>query len=74
MVMFLVLSGLGLIIAMQIAIVIVASKHSVLHALLCFVIPFYVYVYGRKQPEAKPFIWLWYLGVALLGGSAIANA
>jgi len=62
----LILTGLFLIIAMQIAIFLVAIKKAPGKAALCLLIPFFVYVYAKNEPRAKPFLWAWYGGVALL--------
>ncbi|MEN1835038.1 hypothetical protein AAIM60_19345 [Pseudomonas lijiangensis] len=70
--MYLLLSGLGLMVLMQIVIFCVAIKNSLPQALLCLVIPFYVYVYAKKDPQAKVFLWAWYLGVLLLIAGVIA--
>ncbi|MBI6856168.1 hypothetical protein YA0002_25750 [Pseudomonas cichorii] len=72
MAMYLLLSGLGLMVFMQIVIFCVAIKNSLPQALLCLVIPFYVYVYAKKDPQAKVFLWAWYLGVLLLITGVIA--
>lgn len=72
MAMYLLLSGLGLMVAMQVVIFCVAIKSSLPQALLCLVIPFYVYVYAKKDPQAKVFLWAWYLGVLLLITGVIA--
>lgn len=74
MIMFLLLSGLALMIAMQVVIFFVAMKNSMGSAILCLFIPFYVYVYARKDPQAKPFLWGWYVGIALLVAGVIASA
>ncbi|MCQ2996129.1 hypothetical protein NLO95_18670 [Pseudomonas syringae] len=74
MVMFLLLSGLALMIAMQIVIFCIAMKNSMGSAFLCLFIPFYVYVYARKDRQAKPFLWGWYGGMALLVAGVIASA
>lgn len=72
MVMTLVMVGLGLAILMQLAIFCVAVKNSLVHALLCLFIPCYVYVYARKDRQARPFLWggtpvlaCWPLGLLL---------
>lgn len=70
--MFLLMSGLGLMVGMQVVIFCVAVKNSIPKALLCLVIPFYVYVYAKKDPQAKPFLWLWYFGVVLIVAGVIA--
>ena len=74
MVMFLLLSVLGLMFAMQVVIFCVAMKNSLPRAMLCLVIPFYVYVYAKKDSQAKVFLWGWYLGIALLIAGVIASA
>lgn len=74
MVMALLLSGLGLMVLMQVAICFVAFKNSPGQALVCLIIPFYVYVYARKDAQAKPFLYLWYTGVALLCAGVIASS
>ncbi|AZC88399.1 hypothetical protein C4K29_2096 [Pseudomonas chlororaphis subsp. piscium] len=74
MVMFLLLSGLGLMVAMQLVIFFVAFKNSPPQAFICLFIPFYVYVYAKKDVQAKPFLWLWYAGVALLIAGVIASS
>lgn len=74
MAIYLLLSGLGLMVAMQVVIFIVALKNSLPHALLCLVIPLYVYVYAKKDPQARPFLWAWYTGVALLVAGVLAAA
>jgi hypothetical protein len=61
-------------IAMQIVIFCIAMKNSMASAVLCLFIPFYVYVYARKDPQAKPFLWGWYGGIALLVAGVIASA
>ncbi|NIL20647.1 hypothetical protein HBJ59_29915 [Pseudomonas sp. AN3A02] len=73
MVMTLVMVGLGLAILMQLAIFCVAVKNSLGHALLCLFIPCYVYVYARKNRQARPFLWGWYAGIGLLAAGAIAS-
>ena len=74
MVMFLILSGLALTVAMQFAIFCVALKNSLGNAILSLFIPFYVYIYARKDPQARPFLWGWYLGIALLVAGVLASA
>lgn len=44
----------------------VALKKAPGKALMCLLIPFYLYVYARKEPQAVPFLWGWYAGVAIL--------
>jgi RsiW-degrading membrane proteinase PrsW (M82 family) len=66
--------GLALMVAMQIVIFCVALKNSLPHALLCLIVPFYVYVYAKKDSQAKPFLLAWYLGIALLVAGVIASA
>jgi hypothetical protein len=44
------------------------------NAILSLFIPFYVYVYARKDPQARPFLWGWYLGIALLVAGVLASA
>lgn len=67
-----IMTGLFLIVAMQIAIFSIAVKNSPGKAALCLVIPLFVYVYARNEPRAKPFLWAWYGGITLLviGGVA----
>jgi hypothetical protein len=72
-VMLLLLSGLGLMIAMQVVIFCVALKNAPPQALLCLVIPLYVYVYAKRDSQAKIFLWAWYLGVVLLAAGVIAT-
>lgn len=74
MVIYLLLSGLGLMVAMQLVIFCVAIKNSLPQAMLCLVIPFYVYVYAKKDSQAKVFLWGWYLGVVLLTAGVVASA
>ncbi len=61
-------------VGMQIAMFFVAIKNSPGSAVLCLFIPFYVYVYAKKDPQAKPFLWAWYAGVGLLIAGVIASA
>nr|BFD41294.1 hypothetical protein FFPRI1PSEUD_27930 [Pseudomonas sp. FFPRI_1] len=74
MVIVLILSGLALRVAMQFAIVCVALKHSLGNASLSLFISFLVYACARKDSQARPFLWGWYLGIGLLvaGGQASA--
>jgi hypothetical protein len=74
MVMNLLLAGLGLMFAMQFVIFCVSIKNSLPQAMLCLVIPFYVYVYAKKDPQARVFLWVWYLGIILLIAGVIASA
>ncbi|ONH55828.1 hypothetical protein BLL36_06855 [Pseudomonas cedrina subsp. cedrina] len=74
MVMYLLLSGMALMVGMQFAIFCVALKNSLGSAVLCLFIPFYVYVYAKKDPQAKPFLWAWYAGIGLLITGVIASA
>lgn len=62
----LLLIGLLLPAIMQIAIFVVALKKAPGKALMCLLIPFYIYVYARKEPQAVPFLWGWYAGFAIL--------
>lgn len=61
-------------VGMQIAMFFVAIRNSFDSAILCLLIPFYVYVYAKKDPQAKPFLWAWYAGVGLLIAGVIASA
>jgi len=60
------MSGLFLMIVMQFVIFGTALKNSPGHAVLCLLVPFYVYVYARKTPSAKKFIYAWYGGLVLI--------
>lgn len=62
----LLLIGLLLPALMQIAMFLVALKKAPGKALMCLLIPFYLYVYARKEPQAVPLLWGWYAGVAIL--------
>lgn len=68
----LILVGLALMIGMQVAIFVVALAKDRHKAGLCLVIPFFVYVYARNEPKARPFLWAWYIGIALLAVGVIA--
>lgn len=74
MVIPLILTGLLLMVAMQVAIFCVAITKSPGSALLCLVVPFFVYAYAKKEPRAKPFLWGWYIGIGLLVAGVIASA
>lgn len=63
---FLLLTGLFLMMAMQIVIFVIALAKAPFKAFLCLLIPLYVYVYARREPKAKPFLLAWYAGVGLL--------
>ena len=68
----LILIGLFIIVATQIAIFFIAVKNAPSKAVLCLLIPFFVYVYARNEARAKPFLLAWYGGVALLVIGGIA--
>jgi hypothetical protein len=74
MVIPLILTGLFLMVAMQIAIFCIAIVRSPGSAVLCLIVPFFVYVYARKEPRAKPFLWAWYTGIVLLTAGVIASS
>ncbi|WP_233630880.1 MULTISPECIES: hypothetical protein [unclassified Pseudomonas] len=65
---------MGLMVSMQLVIFALALKKSPGQALVCLLIPFYVYVYARKDAQARPFLWLWYFGIALLVAGVIASS
>ena len=72
--MFFVMAGLGLVLAVQVIIFCVAVKNSLPKAMICLVIPGYVYVYAKKDPQAKVFLWGWYLGILLMVAGVVASA
>jgi hypothetical protein len=74
MVMFFVMAGLGVVFTVQILIFFVAIKNSLPKAMICLVIPGYVYVYAKKDPQAKVFLWGWYLGILLMVVGVVASA
>lgn len=72
--MFFVMAGLVLLQVVQLLIFFVAVKNSLPKAMICLVIPGYVCVYAQKDPQAKVFLWGWYLGIALLIVGVLASA
>lgn len=68
----LLLTGMSLLIAMQIAIFVVALSKYPTKAILCLFIPFYVYVFAQREPKAKPYLLAWYAGMVLLVVGVIA--
>lgn len=69
---FLILLGFALLIGMQVAIFAVALAKAPQKAVLCLFIPFFVYVYARREPRARPFLWAWYIGIVLLVAGGVA--
>lgn len=63
---FCLLLGMALVIGMQLVVFLCAIRQSAVQAALCLLVPFYLYVYGRRQPETRKFILAWYSGLALL--------
>ncbi len=59
------LFGLFLIGASQIAIAMHAFVLSPLKGLGCLFIPLFVFVYARRHPTSRRFLAAWYVGVAL---------
>jgi hypothetical protein len=74
MVMYFVMAGLGLGLLVQVLIFFAAVRNSLPKAMLCLVIPGYVYVYAKKDPQAKFFLWGWYLAIVLLVAGVVASA
>ncbi|TBU99367.1 hypothetical protein DNJ95_00380 [Stutzerimonas kirkiae] len=74
MAILLILSGLFLMVAIQVAIFCIAIVKSPGNAVLCLIVPFFVYVYARKEPRARPFLWAWYTGIGLLTAGVIASS
>ncbi|RZL61394.1 MAG: hypothetical protein EOP81_17085 [Variovorax sp.] len=70
----LLLSGLAVAFAAQAGIALHAFTGNPGKGLLCFFVPFYVYVYARRH---KVGVWLmrgWYLGIAMfIGGAMLAS-
>lgn len=68
------LFGLFLTIASQIAIAMHAFAANPLKGLGCLFLPLYVFVYARKQPTSRRFMAAWYIGVALwiVGGVMVS--
>lgn len=60
------LFGIALMIAMQIAIAIVAFKQSIRAGLMCLTIPLYVYVFANRAHINPWLMRLWYAGIGLL--------
>lgn len=60
------LFGLFLTIAAQIAISMHAFAGNPLKGLACLFLPLYVFVYARKHPAGRKFMAGWYIGVGLL--------
>ncbi len=58
--------GLVLLIGSQLAIALHAFTGNPLKGILCFVVPFYVYVYAKREPISKILMRTWYGGMALL--------
>jgi hypothetical protein len=61
------LLGFFLIITMQLAITIVALRNAPEKAAVVLLVPFYVYVYAKKEPKARRFLYAWYAGGAMIG-------
>lgn len=70
----LVLFGLALSFAAQVGIAIHAFSENPGKGLLCFFVPFYIYVYARRHKAGVWLMRLWYLGIAVfLVGALLAS-
>jgi Flp pilus assembly protein protease CpaA len=49
-----------------VAVFFIALKKAPNKVILCLIIPFYVYVFAKNEPKAKPFLWALYAGIVLL--------
>jgi len=67
-----ILVGITLAFLMQIGVFWIALSKAPGKALMCLIIPFYLYVYAKKEPHAKPWLWAWYAGIGLLIVGVIA--
>jgi len=59
------LLGLFLVFASQLALAIHAFTGNPLQGLACFLVPLYIYVYARRHKVGKTLMGIWYAGLAL---------
>ena len=67
-------TGLVAMVGAQIAIALYAFTGNPLKGFLCFLVPFYVFVYARRHPVSPWFMRCWFMGIALfIVGGVLAS-